>query len=103
MWHNGCGGCGGGGVYDDDDDDDDNIDLYSCISGVGTLTTVQLALSGIRLPFGLVDTYFEDLVAQSLHKVLTYVSVSAFSANNALTLLFLLESCMGMGMMVLPR
>jgi len=43
---------------------------------LGTLTTVQLSLSGIRLPFGLVDTVFEDLVAQSLHRVLTYVSIS---------------------------
>jgi len=43
---------------------------------VGTLATVELSLSGIRLPFGLLDTTFEDLVAQSLRQVLTFVSIS---------------------------
>jgi len=42
---------------------------------VGTLTNVQLSLSGIRLPFGSVDTVFEDIIAHSLHQVLTYVSI----------------------------
>lgn len=61
---------------------------------VGTLTRVELALSGIRLPFGYVDTYFEDLIAQSLRQVLTFVSIhnvflssllvsSLYSVNNA--------------------
>jgi hypothetical protein len=38
----------------------------------GTLVVVKLVLSGLRLPFGLIDTVFEDTVAQSLHKVLTF-------------------------------
>jgi len=51
---------------------DDSTCLCTC---VGTLTTVELSLSGIRLPFGQVDTVFEDIVAHSLHQVLTFVSI----------------------------
>ena len=46
-----------------------------CLCDIGTLTTVQVVLSGIRFPHGVVDTVFEDFVAESLHKVLTFVSV----------------------------
>jgi len=49
-----------------------------CGCDIGTLTTVQLTLSGIRVPFHLVDTVFDDLVAQSLHKVLSFVSSPVF-------------------------
>jgi len=42
---------------------------------VGTLKRVHLKLSGIRLPFGHVDTFFEDTVAKNLHQVLTFVSI----------------------------
>jgi len=59
-----------------------NSRVTVCTCNVGTMTTVQLTLSGIRLPFGLLDTVFEDLVAQSLHQVLTFVSSSLFFAKS---------------------
>jgi len=44
----------------------------------GTLTSVQLKMNGLKLPFGLVDSVFDDTVAQSIRRVLTYVSRSIF-------------------------
>ena len=49
----------------------------------GTLVTVQLFLSGLRLPFGLVDTEFEDLVVYCLRRQLALVSWTSTVLVNA--------------------
>jgi len=55
------------------------------VCDTGTLTTVELTLSGVKMPRGFVDTIFEDIVRRSLHQVLTFVSVSVFSCNKQLS------------------
>jgi len=59
-------------------DDDRLVFVYA----TGTLTTVLLVLSGIRLPPVLIDTVFEDIVAQSLRQVLSFVSSCTYSNNS---------------------
>jgi hypothetical protein len=56
--------------------------LLEFLSYVGTLTTVQLTMTGLRLPYGLVDTVFDDTVAQALHRVLINVRCELFSLNS---------------------
>ena len=49
-------------------------EVGSCVFDSGTVTTVQLTLSGLVFPFGLMSTTLEDLIAETLRKALAFVS-----------------------------